>query len=370
MPLIPVARPALGEKELDAIGEVFASRWLGLGRVTEEFEGALSELLGSRPVLATNTGTSAIELALRTIGVGPGDDVITPAMTFVATAQAIAATGARPVLCDIDPVTLNATAETMEKARTPQTRAVVPVDYRGLPVDVDEICAWAASHGIRVVQDSAHAFGSYLEDGALVGSRGDVTCFSFDPIKNITCGEGGAIVFEDQEEHERASRLRVLGIDSTAWSRLEAKRPWEYDVLEVGYRFHMPNFAAAVGMVQLGRIEAFRSVKQRVLRAYQDAVTDVDGVEMPEFPTERCVPFLAVVVTDRRDDLMQHLRDSGVGSGVQYQPLSAFTLFAHADAVDLSATEEFAKSLVTLPVLNDQSLEEQETVVEAIRSFA
>lgn len=360
----------MGPSELDAVGEVFKTRWLGLGKVTEEFESRLSTFLGGRPVLATNTGTTAIELALRVADVGPGDEVITPAMTFVATAQAISATGATPVLCDIDPVTLNATVETLEAARTPATRAVVPVDYRGLPIDIDAVCDWARNYDIRVIQDSAHAFGSMLKDGHPVGSRGDLTCFSFDPIKNITCGEGGAIVFADEAEHERASRLRVLGIDSTAWSRLEAQRPWEYDVLEVGYRFHMPNFAAAVGLVQLDRLEEFRAVKRRVIDAYQEAVDGVTAVSMPEFPADRCIAFLAVMKTERRDDFMMHMKDHGVGTGVQYQSLSDFTLFSRSDAVDLSATEAFAKQLVTLPVLNDQTPEELNTVVDALRRFS
>ncbi len=367
--MIPIARPSLGPNELAAVSSVFESRWLGLGKVTEDFEKRLSEMLAGRPVCATNTGTTAIELALRTIGIGAGDDVITPAMTFVATAQAIAVTGARPVLCDIDPDTLNVSVATLEQARTPNTRAVVPVDYRGVPTDIDAICAWAAPHGIRVVQDSAHSFGSFLEDGEPVGSRGDITCFSFDPIKNITCGEGGAIVFGDEEEHARANRLRVLGIDSTAWSRLEAKRPWEYDVTELGFRYHMPNFAAAIGLVQLERLEEFRKTKQRVLRAYVAALDGHQWLTMPASPVDRYLPFLALVLTDHRDQLMAHLREHEIGSGVQYQSLDSFSLFKNEDCGDLSVTNEIARTLLTVPILNDQTIDEQDRVSAALHAF-
>ena len=369
MPMIPVARPSLGPRELEAVSRVFDSRWLGLGAVTAEFEDRLSHILGGRLVVATNTGTSAIEVALRVIGVGPGDDVITPAMTFVATAQAIAATGARPVLCDIDPRTLNVSVATIEAARTQNTKAVVPVDYRGLPVDIESIVSWAERHGIRVVQDAAHSFGSRYENGSLVGSVGDITCFSFDPIKNITCGEGGAIILSERSEYARANRLRVLGIDSTTWSRLEARRPWEYDVSEVGYRYHMPNFAAAIGIVQLERLSTFVSTKQNVLKRYLEATENIKHLEMPTFPTDLCVPFLAVVLTDERDRLMNYLRDAGIGSGVQYQALSSFTLFSSSDGPDLPTTLSVEKRLLTLPLLNDQTTDEQDRVVAALMSF-
>ncbi len=369
-PFIPIARPCVGRAELAAIEGVFDSKWLGLGSVTADFESRLSEMFSGRSVCATNTGTSAIELALRTIGIRPGDDVITPAMTFVATAQAIAATGARPVLCDIDPTTLNVSIDTLEQARTPNTRAVVPVDYRGVPVDIDAICAWAKIHGIRVVQDAAHSFGSFLADGSPVGSRGDIACFSFDPIKNITCGEGGAIVFGDEEEYARANRLRVLGINSTAWSRLEAKRPWEYDVTELGFRYHMPNFAAAIGLSQLDRLTEFRETKQRVLHAYQDALHDHRWLTMPAVPIDRCLPFLAVLLTDHRDQLMAHLREHQIGSGVQYQSLDSFSLFKNDNGGDLSVTHTIAKTLLTVPILNDQTIDEQERVITALLAFA
>lgn len=367
--MIPVARPALTDADLAAVGEVFATRWLGLGKVTQEFEEALSERLGDRKVIGVNTGTTAIELALRTIGVGEGDEVVIPSLTFVATAQAVEATGARAVLCDIDRETLNVSPETLEAARSPRTKAVIPVHYRGLPAEIDPILAWAGPHGIRVVEDAAHAFGGFYEDGTTVGAKGDVTCFSFDPIKNITCGEGGACVFNDEAEHARAMRLRVLGIDSTAWSRLEAKRPWEYDVVDEGFRFHLPNFCAAIGLSQLERMEQFREVKQGVLRRYQEALRDHPKFEVPEMPVDRVFPFLALVLVEERERFMAHMKSNGVGTGVHYQPLHRLSRFRDAAANGVAVSEEIGELICSLPLLGDQTDAECERVLEAAASF-
>ncbi len=367
--MIPTARPALTGGELSRVAEVFDSRWLGQGAVTAEFEQAISERVGGRPFLAVNTGTTAMHLALAALGIGPGDEVVLPSLTFVATAQAVAATGARPVLCDVDAATLNVDVDCLERAVTPRTRAVIPVHYRGLPVGLDEILAWAGERGIRVVEDAAHAFGSVYPDGTPVGGRGDVTCFSFDPIKNVTTGEGGGIVFADAEDRARASRMAVLGIDSTAWGRLETRRPWMYDVVETGFRYHMPNFCAAIGLAQLERFDEHRARKQSVLARYQETFRDLPYLEMREMPVERCFPFLALVLVDERDRFMSGMKERGVGTGVHYIPSHRLSRFRDAAAGKLEVTEGVADRICSLPLLSDQTDEELELVVEAVRSF-
>ena len=368
--MIPVARPALSQEELHAVADVFDSRWLGQGKVTTEFERAVGELVARPHVVATNTGTSAIQLGLEAVGIGAGDDVVLPALTFVATAQAIAATGARAVLCDVDQETMNMDLASLEAAATPQTKAVVPVHYRGLPVEIDPIVEWARERGARVVEDAAHAFGSTYEDGVPVGGKGDVTCFSFDPIKNVTAGEGGCVVFSDEDERVRAGRMRNLGTDSTAWSRLSGRHPWSYDVVEPGWRFHMPNFCAAIGLSQLQKLDHFRRRKQEVLERYQAEFRDHADLTMSEMPVERCFPFLALVLVEEREALMAHLKERGVGSGVHYIPVHHFTRFAEAARGPLPATDHLAARICTLPLLNDQTEEELETVVDAVRSFS
>lgn len=368
--MIPVARPAISHAELDSVGEVFESRWLGQGKVVEDFEQAISDRLGGRPVVATNTGTTAMHLALEALGIGEGDEVILPSLTFVATAQAVVASGATPVLCDVDRETLNVDVEAIERAATDRTRAVMPVHYRGLPADIDAICRWASDRGVRVIEDAAHAFGGTYSDGAEVGARGDATCFSFDPIKNISCGEGGAIVFNAEEEATRARRMAVLGIDSTAWGRLERGRPWAYDVVSDGWRYHMPNFAAAIGLAQLSRLDEFRATKRDVLNRYQEAFRDLPSLEMPEMPVGRVFPFLALVLVEERDAFMDQLRARGVGTGVHYIPSHHFSRFADAARMDLTVTDWLAERICSLPLLNDQTADETDAVVEAVTAVA
>lgn len=368
--MIPVARPALSGAETAAVGEVLESRWLGQGRVTAEFEAAVSNLVGDRAVLAVNTGTTAMHLALELAGVGVGDDVVLPSLTFVATTQAVVAAGANPVFCDVNPETLNVDLDCLKRAMTPRTRAVMPVHYRGLPVELDTILAWARERGVRVIEDAAHAFGSEYADGTPVGGKGDLTCFSFDPIKNVTTGEGGAIVFADSEERERAACMAVLGIDSTAWGRLERKRPWEYDVTEDGFRYHMPNLCAAIGLTQLEHFDRYRARKQEVLAAYQESFVEIPGIELRPLDTSRVFPFLALVLADDRDEFMAHLKENGVGSGVHYIPSHHFSRFRDCLSAPLSVTDDIAERIVTLPLHSDQSEKELATVIDAVTSFA
>ena len=367
--MIPTARPALSDAELSGVAAVFDSRWLGQGAVTAAFEQAVSAYIGGRPFLGTSTGTTAMHLALEAIGVGPGDDVVLPSLTFVATAQAVVAAGANPVLCDVDAATLNVDVGCLERAVTPRTRAVIPVHYRGLPLDLDAILAWAAERRIRVVEDAAHAFGSVYPDGTPVGGKGDVTCFSFDPIKNVTTGEGGGIVFPAAEERDHAARMAALGIDTTAWGRLETRRPWAYDVTQDGFRYHMPNFCAAIGLAQLEGLAQRRERKQSVLARYQEAFRDLPFLELREMPVERCFPFLALVLVDDRDAFMNHLKERGVGSGVHYIPVHTFSRFRDCAAGELPVTDEMGRRICSLPLLGDQTDEELEQVVEAVLSF-
>lgn len=369
--MIPVARPAPSDSDLAGVAEVFASRWLGQGKVTQEFEEAVAAHLGGRRVvLATDTGTTAMHLALEALGVGPGDEVVLPSLTFVATTQAVVAAGATPVLCDVRRDTLAVDVESLERVTTERTRAVMPVHYRGTAVEIDPIVAWAHERGIRVVEDAAHAFGSRYEDGTPVGGKGDVTCFSFDPIKNITTGEGGAIVFGDEGEADRARKMAVLGIDSTAWGRLERRRPWSYDVVSDGWRYHMPNFCAAVGLSQLQRIEEFRATKQGVAARYEEAFAGLDAIEMPPLALDRTLPFLALVLVEEREDFMLALRERGIGTGVHYIPSHHFTRFADAAPTELPVTDWLADRICSLPLLNDQTPEETEAVVEAVCAVA
>src|SRR5208283_1488036 len=279
MDLIPVSRPSFGEEELASVKTVFDSGWLGLGAQVFEFEQNLQKFLGAKHVVCTNTGTTALHLALDVLGIGKGDEVIVPSFTFVATIQAITATGATPVFCDIHADDLNMDAGDVRKKITKKTKVILPVHYRGIPCDMDAIHALAKEHNITVVEDAAHAFGSSYK-GKKIGSFGDIACFSFDPIKNITCGEGGAVVFNDDALLEKVQQKRILGIDKDTWSRYRNERSWFYDVVTQGYRYHMSNINAAIGLVQLGKFEKMNRRKIAVAKQYDAAFENVENVTL------------------------------------------------------------------------------------------
>ena len=363
---IPVSRPSLGEEELAAVRKVFLSGWLGLGADVLEFEKALAGFLGAPQVVCTNTGTTALHLALDALGIGPGDEVILPSLTFVASAQAVAATGARPVFCDIGTEDLNIDVEDARSRVTPRTKAILPVHYRGIPCDMDALADLAADRGLHLVEDAAHAFGSSYR-GKRIGSFGEMACFSFDPIKNITCGEGGAVVFRDGGLLERIQQKRILGIDKDTWSRYRNERSWFYDVVTRGYRYHMSNINAAIGLVQIRKFGAMNRRKVEVARRYDEAFGDLDGIELLENRGYDGIGLFAymVKVRSRRNELMDHLAARGVGSGVHYIPSHLFSYF-HEEGLVLPATEQVYKEILSLPLFPDITDEQVDRVIREV----
>jgi perosamine synthetase len=365
---IPVSRPSIGEEELAAVRRVFASGWLGLGADVLEFEKAVGRFLGAPNVVCTNTGTTALHLALETLGIGPGDEVLVPSFTFVATAQAVSATGARPVFCDIMEEDLNLDVEDARKRLTPETRAIIPVHYRGIPCDMDELQELAAEHDLHIVEDAAHAFGSSYKGGR-IGSLGEMACFSFDPIKNITCGEGGAVIFRNNDLLERLQQKRILGIDKDTWSRYRNERSWFYDVVTLGYRYHMSNINAAIGLVQIRKFDAMNRRKIEVARRYDEAFGDIEGVETLENRGYAGIGLFAYMmrVRSHRNELMDYLAARGVGSGVHYIPSHLFS-FYRRDGFTLPVTEQIYQEIISLPLFPDITNEEVERVVLHVTS--
>jgi perosamine synthetase len=360
---IPVSRPSIGEEELAAVRRVFASGWLGLGADVLEFEKALSEFLGASHVVCTNTGTTALHLALDTLGIGPGDEVLVPSLTFVASAQAVSATGARPVFCDIRESDLNIDVEDARGRITPKTKAILPVHYRGIPCDMDELLELADEQDLHIVEDAAHAFGSSYK-GRRIGSFGEMACFSFDPIKNITCGEGGAVVFRDSDLLERFQQKRILGIDKDTWSRYRNERSWFYDVVNQGYRYHMSNISAAIGLVQIRKFDAMNRRKIEVARRYDEAFKDIDGVQILENRGYEGIGLFAYMmrVRSHRNELMDYLGARGIGSGVHYIPSHLFSFYRREGLV-LPVTEKMYREIISLPLFPDITDEEVERVI-------
>jgi perosamine synthetase len=366
---IPVQRPFLGQEELQAVQRVFESRWLGLGAFTQEFERVLREFLGVRYVIAVSSGTAALHLALDILDLQPGDEVLVPTLTFVATAQAVVMAGATPVFCDVEAETFNLDVDDAASRLTARTRAIVPVHYGGTACNMDAVRRLAAQAHLKVVEDAAHAFGSTYK-GQKIGTLGDLTCFSFDPVKAITCGEGGAIATNDQDLADKASQRRVLGITKDAWSRQEAMRPWSYEVDGPGFRYHMSNINAAIGLEQMKRFDAFRHRRTTIARRYEEAFAGVSGLLLREQHLSETCPFFYVVrvLDGRRDALMDHLKHHGIMTGVHYIPNHLHRVFAER-RTSLPTAERLGREILTLPLFYEMTDEQVDAVITGVRHF-
>lgn len=366
---IPVHRPYVGQDELHALARVLDSRWLGMGSVTEEFEEKLCEFLGVRHVIAVNTGTAALHMALDALDLQSGDEVIVPSLTFPSSAQAILAARARPVFCDVRADTLNMEISDAFHRVTSRTKAIMPVHFAGLSCDMDELLPMAHERKIRIVEDAAHAFGSTYK-GRKIGTLGDVTCFSFDPIKNITCGSGGCISTDNDEIASRILPRRNIGIDTTSWSRVHDEHHWSYKVVAQGYRYHLSNLNAAIGLEQLKRFDTFKKRKQAIVRCYDEVFKDLSGLEIVTHNLAETFPFSYVVrvLDNRRDALMKYLKAEDIGTTVQFIPNHLQPAFTD-HGVTLPVTEQLYEEILTLPLYFEMTYSDVETVISAVRSF-
>ncbi|HVP37599.1 MAG TPA: DegT/DnrJ/EryC1/StrS family aminotransferase [Candidatus Saccharimonadales bacterium] len=364
---IPLQLPSLGEEEVDAVRAVFNSRWLGIGTVVKEFEERVKELLGAKHVIAVNTGTSAIHIALDALGIGPGDEVVVPSLTFVATIQAILQTGAAPVFCDVREDTLNMDVEDARRRITPRTKALLPVHYGGQACDLDALTALCRERGLLLLEDGAHAFGSRYH-GRYIGTFGDATCFSFDPIKNITCGEGGAVCTESDAMAELVRTKRILGVQKETYRRYREHRGWFYDVTTLGYRYHMSNINAAIGLCQLRKLQQFMDKKRRYVRKYDEALRGLPGVTLLQRNYDETAHFFYVVRVQNRDALMDALKDHWIDVGVHYIPNHLQPVFKPY-AQPLPVTDRVWKEIVTLPLYYDMTDEIFEVVVAQVKAF-
>lgn len=374
---VPYFVPDVSEEGISSVADTIRSGWLTSGPKMVEFEGRFGEAVRARHAIAVNSCTSALHLALHAIGVGPGDDVIVPAMTFAATASVVLHAGARPVLVDVDPDSLLIDPETVKQAMTPQTKAVIPVHYGGQAADVTTIREIAATQGSFVIEDAAHAFPSELE-GASVGSLGDLTCFSFYATKTLTTGEGGMITLEDDALAERLGQLRLHGLNRDAWNRYNGSAAWDYDIAEPGYKYNMTDIAAAIGLEQLGRAGEMREARQRVADTYSDLFADVPGVVPLAVLPDRVHAWHLYVIRlgaefDRadRNSVIEELRERGIGTSVHYRPLHMHSFYRDSlgyEPQDFPVAAAAFDQIISLPIYSTLTEGEIEYVVESVKS--
>lgn len=372
MKTIPVFEPYTGADTLQHLKEALDIGWLGMGATTRDFEQRIADYLGlkERFVLATNTGTSALHIALRAANVGPGDEVITPSFNYVADHQAIRMAGADVVMCDIREDTLGIDADKAAELVTERTRAVIPLHFAGIPCDIAAIYRLAENAGLRVIEDAMHAFGTKI-DGRPIGGFGDITCFSFDPVKIITSIDGGCVIVNDEDEYRKLQQLRILGVDKDTTERYKNRRAWDYDVVSEGYRYHLTNIMAAVGVSQIKRVDEFIRSRQRVCRAYNAEFSYIPGITTPQSDFDDVSPFIySLRVHDgKREALIQHLQNHGIDTGIHFVPVHRHSHFSGARHGDLSVTEKVVEEVLTLPLHSNMPDEIVERVISAVRSF-
>ncbi|MFE4658860.1 DegT/DnrJ/EryC1/StrS family aminotransferase [Streptomyces hydrogenans] len=338
------ATPYLYGGEAAAVARVLESGQYGHTDVTEQFERKVADFLGVPDAVAVSSGTAALHSALLAAGVGPGRDVVVPSMTFCATVQAILAAGATPRFVDISPSTLCVTADLLMEAVTETTAAVVPVLFGGRAVDLTAVQEHLDARGIAVIEDAAHAFGSRI-GSRRVGTTGVLTCFSFGPIKNLTCGQGGMVIPRTPEEADLLRRLRLLGV---VQSQSERANTTTYRVAGFGLRYQLSGINAAIGLAQLDRFATTELARRRLWHAYRDRLAVLDGVTLVDVDPDHAVPHLCQVRVQRRDAVFAELRAKNIGVGVHYPPNHLQPAFATWRR-SLPATEEAGAEILSLP---------------------
>lgn len=349
--IIPLLQPSITDVEIEAVTDVLRSRWWGQGPVVEQFERELAARYDYAHCITTNSATAALHLALVARGVGPGDEVIIPALTFVSTGLAVLYAGATPVLADVCADTLCIDPVDTMLLVTDETKAIIPVDYAGCQ-------AWMSTRidYIPVIQDAAHSCGGT--------GYGDLVCLSFHPVKNLGTGDGGAILTDDADQAERLRALCWCGIDRSTWERSEKRYGWDYDIKEIGYKYHWNDIQAAIGLAQLRRLDEMNARRRDIAERYCDEL--LDAVQLP-IDSERHTwhLFPVRVDADKRDSLIDYLLARGISAGVHYKPLTHYPMFDG----NVPVTEREWQRLVSLPIFPDLSDEQQRRVIEAVREW-
>lgn len=368
-PPIPFTRPTIDEATIAAVGDVLRSGWITSGPKVQQFESELSGYFGGRPVRTFANGTSTMEVALRIAGIGPGDEVITTPISWVATSNVILTVGATPVFVDIDPVTRNIDLNQVEAAISPSTKAIMPVYLAGLPVDMVQLYDIASRHNLRVIEDAAQALGSSW-NGSRIGAIGDLISFSFQANKNLTTIEGGCLVCNNDDEARLAEKYRLQGVTRTGLDGMDV------DVL--GGKFNLTDVNAAIGLQQLAHLGQFQDQRTRLAQRYFDAFANTrvveQGLELPvaDFEQSNWHMFQVVLPLEQLDTdragIMADLKALGIGIGLHYPPIHLFTLYRDRGFTEgmFPVAERIGRSIMTLPLFPTLTETDVDRIVAAV----
>jgi len=378
-PFLPFDRPDIGEEEIAAVAEVLRSGWITTGPRTQEFERRFADYVGASHALALNSCTAAMQVALAAWGIGPGDEVIVSPLTFCSTLHVIVHLGATPVLADVSPDDYNLDPERVAETITPRTRVLLPVHLAGLPCRIERLLELARSHGLKLLEDAAHAVGAQV-GGRMVGSLGDATAFSFYATKNLTTAEGGMLTSEDGGFIERARLWHLHGFSRDAWKRYTAEGSWRYDVLLPGFKANMTDLQAAIGLVQLDKLERNLARRAEIAARYTAAFSRLpELIPAPQArPGDRHAHHLYILRLNLerlrigRDRFFEELKGRGVGASVHFIPVYHFTWYRQRFGWQpdrFPATEAVFASALSLPCYPRLSDAEVERVIAAVEEL-
>ena len=374
---LPFGRPCLGEEEAQEVLDTLRSGWIGTGPKAVRFEEMFAEYVGCKHALAVNSCTAALHLSLVASGIGPGDEVITSPLTFAATANVAIHVGARPVFADIDPVTLTIDPREIERAITPRTRAILPVHFGGLACDMDQITSLATLHNAIIIEDAAHAVGTRYR-GQMIGSLGNLACFSFYANKNLTTAEGGMVTTDDDELADKIAVYRLHGLSKHAWQRYSSRKLLLSDALVPGFKYNMPDLLASLGIHQLKRQEAFIETRERYARVYDEAFSAIPGIRLqprPQDPAQRHALHLYVLILDldqfsvSRNEIIAALLAENIGAALHYRALHMHPLYRETYGYrpeDFPAAAVVGDSILSLPLTPCMTLADLEDVITAV----
>jgi dTDP-4-amino-4,6-dideoxygalactose transaminase len=371
---LPFAKPSLNQAALDEVIECLKSGWLATGPKVKQFEEMLAHYLNAPYALTLTSATAGLHLALLALGLKPGDEVITTPLTFVATLNTIVLNGAKPVLVDIDPHTYNLAIDNIEAAITPRTRAIVPVHFAGLPVDLDPLYMLAEKYQLAVIEDAAHAIGAEYK-GRRIGSFGHTQVFSFHPNKVITTGEGGCVSTRDENIARQITIQRFHGIDREAFNRFSKSGSQHYDVIAPGFKYNMMDLQAALGIHQLAALEGIIEKRTLLAKRYEEKLSHWPELTLPKAPTFSYrhswyifAPLINSEILDiDRDDFINAMKEQNIGIGLHYQAAHLYTYYQQQFGYqlgDFPHAESVGSRIVSLPLFPDMTFHDQDRVIE------
>lgn len=373
---LPFSKPQITDQDINAVNQVLRSGWITTGARAAEFEQQLADYCGARHAIALSSATAGMHLLLVALGIGPGDEVITPSMTWVSTVNLIRLCGATPVFADVDRDTLMITPETVRPCLSERTRLILPVHFAGAPVDLAPLRELATAHGILLVEDAAHAIGTEYQ-GTKIGATG-TAIFSFHPIKNITTGEGGALVTDNAELADRIRRLKFHGLGVDAFDRQTQGRAPQAEVLEPGFKYNLTDIAAALGLSQLARLDAFIAKRRALAEAYLERLTGIDEIAPLSSPSyshrHAWHLFIVRLLPNRagldRDRFMAALKEKNIGTGLHFRAVHQQKFYRDNMTLPEDAlphTSWNSDRICSLPLFPDMTEADVEDVIAAIR---